>query len=354
MDTDYWIAQAQTLRYLPPNTPLITDQEADEKLLNELLNIDPDLDLIQWLMDNQSDLCVKLLLWQCLDSLRSNLIGLRRTITETAPDAIDQIEEEVGYKFNEQDMALLRPLAYTHPLAAAEDRLLTLFSGLRRREMVIRDTDSSPNLRNRLLLLPNDANPLVWLRENHLKYAAAATSRYLIEQLIPKSDWNFEHKHDMPSPSPKPVCRSNHIAFTLKGIFPVFDIIAIYLTFRVYHHQLRILGSEELTYSYPYWKGIGNLSDDLENRYLICHHRLIPKAYFPCSLWWMDYELRLFFFPSIAKSAQQMFLSFDNAMLIARRIQALDNDLHYSVPLGKLKWTVDLNPLRQRYSRFFS
>ena len=228
MNMDYRTvqAQAQTLRHLPPNTPLTTDQEADEQLLNELLAIDPDLNPIQWLMNAHSELCVRLLLWKHLDILRASLISKQRHIDTKKMSMIGNANQQstlnIGYTFNKHDLSLLRPLVYTHPLTIEGERLLQVFSRLRRREMVAasndRFNDYGWDLRNKLLSLPDDVNPLVWLRENHLQYAAMSTLQYLIKQIIPRrisvlsSSPNASRYESF---SPKAVCRLKGIAFVL-------------------------------------------------------------------------------------------------------------------------------------------
>ena len=109
MNIDYRTvqAQAQTLRHLPPNTPLTTDQEEDEQLLNELLAIDPDLNPIQWLMNAHSELCVRLLLWKHLDILRANLISKQRDINIKKMGMIGNANQQstlnIGYTFNQKE-----------------------------------------------------------------------------------------------------------------------------------------------------------------------------------------------------------------------------------------------------------
>ena len=346
MNTDHWTAQANALRHLPPNTFLKTDQAADEKLLNEWL-ARSDVDPIQWLINSHSRLCAKLLFWKLLDSLRSNLIGLQRTAAETTPDIINQLEEEIGYRFNRQDLALLRPMVYTHPIAVDEQPLLRFFSGLRRREMAVSSNVHGINywqdLRNELLSLPDNADPLDWLRENHLQYAAAATLRYLIAQVIPKHTdiLNDDIPKRYTDLLPKTFCRANDIQISLNAVFPIFDVYLLGLSFRIFNHQLRTSGFKQPV---PVqWDGMGTVSDDMGNRYVICNRILKYTTPFPCYYWWMDYELRLLCFPAIAKTAKQLRLSFEHVKLIAIK-RNLDGDRYYEMPLKALSWEIDLNP----------
>ena len=354
---DKFSERAKTLAYLPPHTQIITDHAEDERLLQEIANLDPKIDPIQWLMDYRSALCVKLLLWKSLDFLRTSMVA-RKRIENSIHRNIDLIgaEREIRLEdtLTEDDFTLLRTIVKTHPFDG--DALLRIFSGLGRDEWLAsyaRREDS--RLEQRLWALPRNANPLVLLRKHYRRNAATATLRYLIKQIIPENGNDFRYyKHQLwtPLPSSPPFCLSNNIEITLKGIDVRNVIIFICLTFRVHHRQLkthRSHGSDSIE-----WQGVGRLSDDVGNRYLFCHSRLtlLPQASFHRD--WEDYTLDLSFFPSIAPTARMLHLSFDKVMLIARKTQAGMFDLLYEVPLEKLKWTVDLNPLRQRYSRFFS
>ena len=365
MNIDYRTvqAQAQTLRHLPPNTPLATDQEADEQLLNELLAIDPDLNPIQWLMNAHSELCVRLLLWKHLDILRASLISKQRDIDIKKMSMIGNANQQstfnIGYTFNKHDLSLLRPLVYTHPLTIEGERLLQVFSHLRRREMVAasndRFNDYGWDLRNKLLSLPDDVNPLVWLRENHLQYAAMSTLQYLIKQIIPRriSVLSSPNASRFESFSPKAVCRLKGIAFVLEKITYIHDVFSIRLTFTITGSYLKTLEKKRVSMQHGHveWSGAGNLSDNLGNRYLICYSLLNSSKDLSKPEHIYDYDLHLACYPGIMRKAKQLVLSYDDVTLIAEEIllgTTYIDTLLYSVPLEKLKWTVDIPPFRQR------
>ncbi len=84
---------------------------------------------------------------------------------------------KIPYRLNEHDLALLKPLKHTRPISIDAGQLLEIFSRLHRRQMLVASSDRFLSLyrwrlRDELFLLPDDVNPLVWLRENHLQYAA--------------------------------------------------------------------------------------------------------------------------------------------------------------------------------------
>ena len=357
MNPDHWTAQANALRHLPPNTFLKTDQAEDEQLLNEWL-ARSDLDPIQWLMNDHSDLCVKLLLWKHLDILRDGLISKQRDIAIKKMGMIGNANQQslnIGYIFNEHDLALLRPLAYTHPLTVEKERLLQVFSRLRRREMAVASNDR-PNvyewdLRNKLLLLPNDVHPLIWLRENYLQYAAVSTLRYLIEQIIPRNISLLSSSYytsRFKSFSPKTVCRSKGITFVLEKITYIRDVFSIRLAFTITGSHLKALEKTRISrHGYVEWRGAGNLSDNLGNRYLICHSLLNCSGDFSKPDHIYDYDLRLDCYPGIMQKAKQLVLSYDDVTLIVKEISlgATYDTIHYSAPLEKLKWTIDLRSL---------
>ena len=372
MDFDYdtkirrLVSQARTLPHLPPNTFLKTDQAEDEQLLNEWL-ARSDLDPIQWLMNDHSDLCVKLLLWKHLDNLRAGLISKQRDIAIKKMGMIGNAHQQslnIGYTFNKHDLALLRPLAYTHPLTVEKERLLQVFSRLRRREMAVASNDRLNayewDLRNKLLLLPDDVHPLIWLRENYLQYAAASTLQYLIKQIIPRnisllSSSYYTSRYE--SFSPKTVCRSKGIRLVLEKITYIHDIFSIRLAFTITGSHLKALEKTRISarHGYVEWRGAGNLSDNLGNRYLICHSLLNrSSADFSKPEHIYDYDFRLDCYPGIMRKAKQLVLSYDDVTLIAEEISAgAADNIYYSVSLGKLKWTIDLRPLRRRYVPFF-
>ena len=365
MNIEHWTAQANALRHLPPNTFLKTDQAEDEQLLNEWLTRS-DVDPIQWLMNDHSDLCVKLLLWKHLDNLRAGLISKQHDIAIKKMGMIGNANQQslnIGYIFNEHDLALLRPLAYTHPLTVEKERLLQVFSRLRRREMTVASNDRLNayewDLRNKLLLLPNDVHPLIWLRENYLQSAAVSTLRYLIEQIIPRnisllSSSYYASRYE--SFSTKTVCRSKGIMLVLEKITYIHDVFSIRLAFTITGSHLKALEKTRISrHGYVEWRGAGNLSDNLGNHYLICHSLLNnSSADFSKPEHIYDYDFRLDCYPGILRKAKQLVLSYDDVTLIAEEISVDAADtIHYSVPLGKLKWTIDLRPLRRRCVPFF-
>lgn len=352
-------AQVRSLSHLPKNTPLTTDQAVDEQLLSELLAINPQLSPIQWLMDDRSELCVKLLLWQQLDILRRNLLSKQRDIAHKKINMLGNGEKStlnIGYQFNEHDLSLLKPLAYTHPLSVEETQLLQVFSGLRRREMVV-VTDDRPNsqmrnLRNDLLSLPYELEPLVWLRDNHLQYAALSTLNYLINQIMPSEIGMFSSSYSsrLESFSPKAVCHSKGIKFVLEKISYVRAAFSIRLAFRISDDQLKKLEKTRISSHHRYieWRGVGNLYDDLENHYLICHSLLNSSAVDLPHRKHIDYHLRLDCYPTIVNRARKLSLRFDDMTLIAMKTPAA-NPVFYAVPFENLKWTVDIAALRRQF-----
>ena len=99
------------------------------------------------------------------------------------------------------------------------------------------------------------------------------------------------------------------------------------------------------------WRGAGNLSDNLGNRYLICYSLLNSSKDLSKPEHIYDYDLHLACYPGIMRKAKQLVLSYDDVTLIAEEIRlgtTYIDTLLYSVPLEKLKWTVDIPPLRQR------
>lgn len=353
---DTFSERVKTLAYLPPHTQIITDHAEDERLLQELVNLDPDIDPIQWLMDYRSALCVKFLLWKSLDFLRTSMVA-RKRIENSIYRSMDLIgagrETRLEDTLNDDDFAQLRTIVKTHPFDG--DALLRIFSGLGRDEwLAAHARRDHSRLEQQLWALPRNANPLVLLRKHHRRSAATATLRYLIEQIIPENGKGFlDYRRQFwpPLPSPAPFCRSNNIEITLKEINNRNVIIFICLTFRVYHCQLKTRHSQG---SECEWQGVGRLSDDIGNHYLFCYSRLTHLKQFPLHRDWEDYVLDLSFFPAIAPTARMLYLSFDKVMLIARKSQLPDGfELLYKVPLKELNWEIDLHPLRQHYARFF-
>lgn len=110
-----------------------TDQVEDELLLAQLLEINPALNPVQWLREAQAETCVKRLFWQLLDSLRRNLVGLKRTQAQAnAAVSLAELEAGLGYRLNDHDLKLLRPFLYSHPLQADAETLLSIFWRLKR------------------------------------------------------------------------------------------------------------------------------------------------------------------------------------------------------------------------------
>ncbi len=351
------VAQIQTLPRLPANTLLSTDNVESERLLGELLIIDPQINPLQWLMDHHNEICVKLLLWQELDKLRSNLLSMQSHIALREMDTIGigkRDSLDIGYRFNEQDLRLLKPLVFTPPLAVEETHLLQIFSKLRRREMVDvtgdRLNSERWNLRNKLLSLPYDVNPLVWLRDNHLQHAALSTLEYLIGQVIPgeMSVFSSRDSSRFESLSPKAVCRARGIKFILENISYVRAAFAIRLAFRISDDQLQALDKTRLSSKQVLieWRGVGNVSDELGNRYLICHSILNSSSVVLPNRNHIDYRLRLNCYPTIANCVSKLSLRFDDVTLVAMKTPAI-KPIFYAVQFEDLKWTVDIAALRR-------
>ena len=351
------VAQIQTLPHLPENTLLSTDNVESERLLEELLIIDPKINPLQWLMDHHNDICVKLLLWQELDKLRSNVLSMQRHIALREMDSIGLGKRDsldIGYRFNQQDLRLLKPLANTSPLTVDDSHLLQIFSKLRRREMVDVTSDRRNtvrrNLRNKLLSLPYDVNPLVWLRDNHLQHAALSTLEYLIGQVIPieMSVFSSRDSSRFESHSLQAVSRARGIKFVLDNISYVRAAFAIRITFRISDGQLQDLDKTRLSANQVLieWRGVGNVSDDLGNRYLICHSILNSSSVVLPNRNHIDYRLRLNCYPTIANRVSKLSLRFDDVTLVAMKTPAI-KPIFYAVQFEDLKWTVDIAALRR-------
>ncbi len=358
-ETDLLISQAQTLRYLPPNTYLETDQAEDAQLLNELLSINPDQNPISWLMEARAGCCVQLLLWKILDGLRGNLIGLQRTLAEAASVVNrSELEAGLGYRLNDHDLKLLRPLASIHPLQVDAETLLSIFWRLKRELVPLaagRLEKPSLELRSELLSLPRQVDPLKWLREYHLQYAAESTLRYLVSQVLPESAKTLFN-------SPLPIshyprltsitCRANDIEFRVNQLYSRFDVFAICIAFTISKRQIRSLDAKQQ--GYPFWKGIPQLTDDLGNRYLITCGGGRMAVKFP-----LEWELQFACYPTIAETAKTFSLSFDDVLLtIAVRDTrgghpGGDICKYYDLLLGDLKWTVDIAALRRQSPGFY-
>ncbi len=339
-----------------------TDQAEDEQLLNELLAINPGLDPIHWLMAAHSDLCVKLLFWQILDSLRSHLLGLKQSLVEAA-SAVNRSELEGGlkYRLNEDDLKLLRPLAYIHPLQADVETLLSIFRGLKREPIprafaASRFEEPRFELRNKLLSLPRQEDPLKWLRENHLQYAAKSTLNYLMRQVFPHSLRRGLNHLPPESHYPKfqPIqCRAGGIDFKISRLMPIFDITAIEISFTVKKRHTR--GLDPKSAGYARWDGIPSLSDNLGNHYLISRGGGQSDIAFP-----MKWKRLFACYPKIVTAAKTFTFSYDNVSLtveerkMRKGLPHPDHDIkrYYDIALENLKWTVDIAALRRQFPGF--
>ena len=360
-ETDLLISQVQTLRYLPPKTYLETDQAEDEQLLNELLSINPDLDPVQWLMETHAGYCVKLLFWKILDGLRGNLLGLQRTLAAAAFVVNkNELEAGLGYRFNAQDLATLKPLTYIHPLQADVKTLLSIFWGLKRELVPLaagRFEKPSLELRTELLSLPRQVNPLKWLRENHLQYAAESTLRYLMRQVFPDSNRSALNQLPPESHYPKvqPIqCRAGDIVFSLSRLVPIFDIMAIEISFTVKKRHTRGLDAKPT--GFARWDGIPSLSDDLGDRYLISRGGGEMGVSFPMKWKWL-----FACYPRISEAAKTFTFSYDTVSLTVEERESRkglphpDHDIRrcYDIPVENLEWTVDIAALRRQFPGFY-
>lgn len=358
-ETRLLISQAQTLRYLPPNTYLETDQAEDEQLLRELLSINSDLDPISWLMEAQARLCVKLLFWKILDDLRGNHLGLQRILAEetTAVNRSD-LEAKLGYRINEHNMRLLRPLAYIHPLQVDADTLLSIFWQLKRELVPLsssRVERPSLVLRQELLSLPRQVDPLQWLRENHLWHAAESTLHYIMHQVFPYSRRVAAERLPPESHFPnfqKIACESGSLSFYLSRFLTIHGVSAIELSFTISKKQVRQFDVRQE--GNAGWGGIPALCDNLGHQYLIDFSGGELGVVFP-----IKWKLRFAVFPIIVAEAETFTLSFENVLLAIeeRKIRGVDpsKDIRrfYELPLHNLNWRVGIGGLRRRYPGFY-
>ncbi len=358
-ESEILTSQAQALRHLPPNTYLETDQVEDELLLAQLLEINPALNPVQWLQETQAETCVKCLFWQLLDSLRRNLVGLKRTQAQAnAAVSLAELEAGLGYRLNDQDLKLLKSLVYSHPLQADAETLLSIFWRLKRELIPLAASQfAKPDLelRAELLSLPPQTDPLKWLGENHPQYAAESTLRYLIHQVFPRSRRVAAERLPPGEFYPKfqkIACTFGGIVFYLSRFYTMHEVSAIELSFTIRKRQARHFDAKPA--GDAGWRGIPALCDNLGHRYLIGFSGGELGVVFP-----LKWELRFAVYPAIVESAKTFTLSFDNVLLTVeeRKIHGVhpedDSHRYYELPLENLKWTVDIAALRRQFPGFY-
>ncbi len=347
------IAQAKAIQYLPPGTFLSTDQAEDEKLLRDLIGRDSNLDPVRWLSQERADLCVKILFWQCLKRLRVSLVGLKQAIS-TMPQTIilHESESNIGYRLNDHDVELLKPLAYSHPIQVKREILLDVFWQLKR-DLVPLAESSFPHpdllLRNQMLSLPPEVDPLLWLKETHIEFAAASALQYLLDQILPPA--RLSALNNIPTikaiPDFSPVlCRAQGIDFEISLVMPIFDMMCIEIAFTVMKEQT--LGFESKAELNSAWIGVPSLLDELGHHYLVSGYVGKMEGVFP-----MNWKLRFAVYPQLVKSAKAFTLSFKDVSIFLEEweislSQPQDEVRNcYEIPLKDLSWKVDMITVRE-------
>ncbi len=166
-----------------------------------------------------------------------------------------------------------------------------------------------------------------------------------VNRLLPESHY----------PKFQPIrCHASDIAFSLSRIVPIFDILAIEISFTVTKRHVR--GLDAKPEGYALWRGIPSLSDDLGNRYLISFGGGQRDLKFP-----MKWKQLFACYPKIVEAAETFIFSYDNVLLTVeeRKMRSglphPDHDIkkYYDIALDNLKWMVDIAALRRRFPGFY-
>ena len=321
--------------------------------------IEPEADPVSWLARSHGDLCVRLLFWQLLDALRSNLLGLSRAASQSS-GSIDlaYLEGRLGYRLNNSDLSLLGPLANMHPLKADMGDLLNIFSRLSR--AIVGSPRNKPmvkhvELRNQLLSLSGADDPLLLLRRQYLDVAAESTLQYLVDLVFPYSKRSAINQLPPERLFPKlpPIrCSDRGIDFDISRMVTMSDVWVVEISFVASREQVSHI--EPKAEGQSAWLGIPSIADDLGNRYLVSGYAGQMGVSFP-----NKWEMRYAVYPLIAATAKIFTLAFEHVQLTLEEREPRDmhpaNDVttFYDIHLEHLNWEIDIASLRAQHAGFY-
>ena len=183
--------QLRAMRHLPPGTPLSWPINSDERqLCDDLLHLPDDQDPISWLRDARGLLTARIALHQLLRNVQQ-LVSSLRTVRASGRPVPESYEALLG--------GLLRAPDPDAPFASLPDDELASAESLREALRALQAQLGTPGstfqrrkpgqeteeLIAELLSLPQETDPLEWLRRIHGTAAATITLAHLLSQVVP-------------------------------------------------------------------------------------------------------------------------------------------------------------------------
>lgn len=188
------VGQLRALRHLPPGTQLLQpDIQRDQDLLAALLRLQDEVDPVEWLKENHSDLIACMLLWTALNEVRSLLQSISLAAKAGHTAAIDRYRQWLGNLLNlPEDAAPVQQLMEMHPTTTPPELLRTVFQLLRAVRQGSSATSAVEIADDAILLLLDELfqsseieDPLQWIQEKHSELAAVQALHYLLAQIRP-------------------------------------------------------------------------------------------------------------------------------------------------------------------------
>lgn len=345
VDVQRTIQRLSVIRHLPPGTRLEQPRSAEERqLLADLVELADEQDPVAWLEAERRPLCAHIALQAALEQLTSRVIGLQRLLWYgfDVPDSSDQ--QQLGKLLHlPEAFDLFAPLEQAGLVNA--DTLRSILARARQARGSAEDVHlregAAETLLAGLLLLPSDADPLLWLATEQSFLCAVATLRHVLSQSRPPLH-SLQIGPTVQVQYPRAALPTNS-AFQVIIDEIVFGKGGTRITTHLRIDMHRYLRSDAAHHVSPDWPGFNQLIDDHGNSYLLQHWESKTSH----TLWWSTHQVRAAFYPAPAAEATRLTFSTDSKFVDIRELRLPPDDskrptraLLAQLPLGEIKWRV--------------
>lgn len=328
----HWLERLKVIRNLPKNTNLLFKTPEAKELLLELSTLPNTIDHVKWLMENHEDLISRVLLWK--------VISMVEIVFESMQLDFDSPYSTLGRKIqlSIDEETWQKPLK--SPWLVSNETLQKahhlLLNNAKIDEIVSLNTkDIYFLLFTEIIRLPENVDPLAWIKATYLELAALFTIRFVLSESIPTSwtHWDLlphskrlNNKFSAEVYSLELTCLDyGDAGFTIEGVIDIPNKLK-----KKYRQGVGVK-----------WESAIRVNDDLGNSYLVCSHKYEGGTTKPWR--WATYSMRLYCFPPISPGANRLQVSFITPVITVQKL--LGNHLVPDPNLNTENFilTIDLN-----------
>ena len=304
--------QIVALRHFPPGFNLFEHiSEPEKEVLSDLLRISDDINILQWLKDNRSQLIARVLLWKELSDMSLMFQGLSNANQYSQKLSANYQHWLDKWSDSPEAIGLLQELPNSHPLIVKTEVLIRVLSSLQRaHSQNKRDVDSTiPESRsgvdpetplNDLLQLPVTTDPVQWLETHYSHIAAIETIRYILSRVRPSKDlWG---ERVLKEYHPNQRIKTKGLSISLEKVTLGTKWFTLTLRGNISQNSLpQQRGNLSLAQS-SRWNAHESIRDSLGYHYMICYRLEEGGRDFRG----FNFSLKLLCFPAIAPTATEV------------------------------------------------